>query len=247
MLLHVFTLLLLAFAVSLDGFGVGVTYGLRQIRIPVLSILIIASCSGVIILLSMLFGQWMAGYISPHIAGLIGALILIGIGVLSLFQFFRNKRSESLEEAGSASAAQARVQGHGDVWTAAVNEDASPATAAVIKNATVLQLELRRLGLVIQILRSPQAADVDRSGIISPSEAILLGCALSFDAFGAGLGAALLGFPPLLTALLIAFSSGMFLYLGIRIGFKFSYSSRMKALSFLPGVMLIVMGCFKLL
>lgn len=69
MLLHVVTLLLLAFAVSLDGFGVGVTYGLRQIRIPGLSILIIAGCSGIIILLSMLFGQWMADYISPHIAG----------------------------------------------------------------------------------------------------------------------------------------------------------------------------------
>lgn len=239
MLLHVAALVLLAFAVSLDGFGVGVTYGLRQIRIPLLSILIIACCSGIIILLSMLFGQWMGEYISPHLAEVVGALILIGIGVFSLLNFMRRRRQEQAEVCLHSLPDRQAQPGS--------ERKPTPDQGALAAGATVLRLELRKLGLVIEILRSPQAADVDRSGIISPSEAVLLGCALSLDAFGAGLGAALLGYPPLATALLIAFASGLFLYCGIRIGFRFSYSDRMKALSFLPGVVLIIMGCFKLL
>lgn len=46
MLSPLFSLLLLAFALSLDGFGVGITYGLRKMKIPLLSVLIISLCSG---------------------------------------------------------------------------------------------------------------------------------------------------------------------------------------------------------
>ena len=53
---HAASLILLAFAVSLDGFGVGVTYGLRRIRIPVLSVVIIALCSGIVVWVSMQIG-----------------------------------------------------------------------------------------------------------------------------------------------------------------------------------------------
>jgi putative Mn2+ efflux pump MntP len=45
-MLPVISLLILAFAVSLDGFGVGVMYGLRKIRIPLVSIGIISLWSG---------------------------------------------------------------------------------------------------------------------------------------------------------------------------------------------------------
>ena len=40
------SVLLLALAVSLDSFGAGLNYGLRNIKIPIGSILIIALCSG---------------------------------------------------------------------------------------------------------------------------------------------------------------------------------------------------------
>ncbi|XEC93312.1 sporulation membrane protein YtaF [Paenibacillus tarimensis] len=231
MLMHLVSLFTLAFAVSLDGFGVGVTYGMRKIRIPVLSVIIIAGCSGVVIYTAMQFGALVAGYLSPAVARMIGAAILIGIGGFALVQFWRNRFSE---KDGSA------VQ-HKDEPEAPEQTDAE-ATG----DRAVLNLELKRLGLVIQILRTPQAADVDRSGTISASEALLLGFALSLDAFGAGLGAALLGFSPLLTSVLIAVASGTFLLCGMHIGFLFSASHRMKMLSLLPGLILVVMGIIKL-
>lgn len=219
-------MLALAFAVSLDGFGVGVTYGLRKIRIPFLSVCIIACCSGIIIWLSMQAGGWLGGFVSETAAKLIGAGILIAIGCWALIQLKIGKRSRDSEE--PAEHAEVREQ-------------------AATGPMTILKLELKRLGLVIQILRKPQTADVDRSGIISASEAVMLGVALSLDAFGAGIGAALLDLPAVLTSLVIAVSSAVFLISGTRIGMRFSSNRRMHALTVLPGILLIMLGIMKLL
>jgi putative sporulation protein YtaF len=225
MLAPVASMVLLSFAVSLDGFGVGLTYGVRKIRIPVSSILIISACSGLIILLSMMVGVALTSWMSPHGASLVGAVILIGIGVWALVQFLR---SGEPAESGDP-------------------EAASPAVpTGEMPQKPVLTLELRVFGIMIQILRTPSAADVDRSGIISAGEAFLLGTALSLDAFGAGIGAALVGFPPLLTAMLIAASSGFFLWTGTRVGFWAAGWRWVRRLSMLPGVILITMGIFKL-
>lgn len=88
---------------------------------------------------------------------------------------------------------------------------------------------------------------MDKSGNISASEATLLGLALSLDAFGAGIGAALIGFVPLLTASVISISSGSFIALGLRIGFRYAEMTWMKKLSILPGCVLILMGLLKML
>lgn len=230
MIAHLVSLIVLAFAVSLDGFGVGVTYGLRKIRIPILSVFIIACCSGFIIWLSMQAGGWLGEYISESAAKLIGAVILIAIGCWALYQLARSKGDE-----GDAEAQEEKA------------EKAVTAGAAALETAQLLKLELKRLGLVIQILRTPQAADVDRSGIISASEAVMLGVALSLDAFGAGLGAALLGLPALLTSVVIAAASAIFLVTGTQLGLRFSAKRGMQALSYLPGILLIMMGIMKLL
>lgn len=235
MIAHLVSMIVLAFAVSLDGFGVGVTYGLRKIRIPFLSIFIIACCSGFIIWLSMQAGEWLGNFISESAAKLIGAAILIAIGCWALFQLTRSRSGDDGE------AAKAELQGSG----AAQAPEAELGSA--VEAAQLLKLELKQLGLVIQILRTPQAADVDRSGIISPSEAVMLGVALSLDALGAGLGAALLGLPALLTSIVIAAASAIFLVTGTQLGLRYSSRRGMLALSYLPGILLIMMGIMKLL
>ncbi|WP_426452090.1 sporulation membrane protein YtaF [Paenibacillus sp. S-38] len=221
------SLLLLALAVSLDGFGVGVTYGLRRIRIPLLSIVIIAACSGGIIYASMGIGVLLLNFVNPSAARLIGALILICIGIWALVQMLLQRDEEDTDSGVEQPAASAAD---------------TPASAKEI-----LYIELRRFGLVIQILRTPQAADVDRSGNISSYEATLLGVALSLDAFGAGVGAAMLGFTPWLTAAVIAVASGTFLAVGLRIGYRYAGLPWVRKLAVLPGFVLIVMGIMKLL
>ncbi|WP_054023762.1 MntP/YtaF family protein [Bacillus sp. FJAT-28004] len=239
MFAHVVSLLVLAFAVSLDGFGVGVTYGLRRIRIPLLSVFIIACCSGLIIYLSMQVGGLLTTFLSEFVARLIGACVLMLIGVWALLQLRRGKQQNNEMNVTADTAVQESA--------AAAEAGAKTHAGEIASAALVVMVELKRLGLVIQILRTPQSADVDKSGTISASEAIMLGVALSLDAFGAGLGAALIGLPSLLTALTIAAASALFLVGGIRFGFRFSAWKGMQTLALLPGVLLIMIGIMKLL
>ncbi|CAM2963914.1 sporulation membrane protein YtaF [Paenibacillus sediminis] len=223
MLPHIISLVALAFALSLDSFGVGITYGLRKMKIPLISILIISACSGLIIYASMQLGVLLSNVISERAASSVGAVILIGMGCWSLFQLL-TQREVSLEHPQTM--------------------DTEFSTS---NDKTVFSLEIRKLGLVIQILRTPSAADVDRSGTISTVEAMWLGMALSLDAFGAGLGVALLGFQPLWTALTIALFSGMFIVLGMKMGFRVAKETWIRRFTALPSLLLILIGIIKLL
>jgi putative Mn2+ efflux pump MntP len=243
-----FSLLLLAFALSLDGFGVGITYGLRKMKIPLLSVLIISLCSGVVICVSMQVGVLLAKVVSPHAASEVGAVILVLMGCWSLVQMLMQKEKEQTgerkvdsEENVLSTKAWAEVA----VDTEDVAEHVAMAPEQV--KSAVFSLELRRLGIVVQILRTPSSADMDDSGSISSMEAILLGIALSLDAFGAGLGAALLGFNPIWTSLTIALFSGTFLLLGMKTGLRFAGNYWMKHAAALPALLLITMGILKLL
>jgi putative sporulation protein YtaF len=205
------SLVLLAFAVSLDSFSVGFTYGLRKMKIPFKSIVIIACCSALTLLLAMGVGSTIATVLSPTVAEKIGGLVLVGIGAWVLFQFFKPSKqsTEQLEE------------------------------------KVLLKFEIKSLGVVINILRKPMVADFDKSGTITGIEALMLGLALSLDAFGAGVGAALLGYSPWLMAIFVAVMSSLFVTLGIYSGRTFSEIKWVQKFSFLPGVMLIVIGIWK--
>ncbi|KHL93239.1 membrane protein [Paenibacillus sp. IHB B 3415] len=242
MLSPLLSLLLLAFALSLDGFGVGITYGLRKMKIPLLSIMIISLCSGVVICVSMQVGVLLAKVVSPHAASSIGAVILVLMGCWSLFQMLTQKeKGQGEAELGAGDGLPDRQALLETATAAAIEEEAEPLKPAVFS------LELRHLGVVIQILRTPSSADMDASGSISSMEAMVLGIALSLDAFGAGLGAALLGFSPVSTSLMIAVFSGTFLLLGMKTGLRLSGSYWMKHAAVLPALLLIAMGIMKLL
>jgi putative sporulation protein YtaF len=202
---------------------------LRKIKIPVLSVLIIALMSGLVFFAAMQIGVAVTVYIPAGVAKTAGAVILIGLGFWAVIQMRRSGESgESETDAAASGEKQEDEQENGQV-------------------ARVLSIELKRLGLVIQILRTPSAADMDRSGNISAMEAAWLGLALSLDAFGAGIGAAFIGYTPLLTSAVIAVASGSFILGGLRFGFMYSNVQWIRKLSVLPGCILMLMGLFRLM
>ncbi|MDE5412341.1 sporulation membrane protein YtaF [Alkalihalobacterium chitinilyticum] len=219
-MVEIFSLLLLALAVSLDSFGVGLTYGLRKMKLPFKSLLFIAFCSAASILLAMTFGNWIQRYLSPQFAEALGGIILILIGAWALYQVFRPTKNADEEE---------------------------EAVPKKVDDKVLINLEIKMLGLVIRILRKPMEADIDKSGTITGREAILLGVALSLDAFGAGIGAALIGFSPWLMALTVAIMSASFVTFGMKSGYRFSDSYVMKKFSFIPGLLLIILGVWSLI
>lgn len=230
------SILVLAFALSLDSFGVGMSYGIRRMRLPWTSVIVIAFCSGLVLLVSMQIGRWLMTWISPDFASHIGALILIVIGTFAIVQFIRTSNEEG--KAQSQDANVPNLNAHDEEGT--VSDSSGTPTP-------VLQVQLRRLGIIVQILRTPAAADIDRSGTISATEAAWLGAALSLDAFGAGIGAAMIGYPTFWTVLFISLFSGTFLKLGLQLGNIVAVRwSWVRKLSFLPGCVLILMGIMKL-
>ncbi|TWI56999.1 sporulation membrane protein YtaF [Halalkalibacter nanhaiisediminis] len=211
-MIEIFSLLALALAVSLDSFGVGLTYGLRKMKLPLRSLFFIAGCSAISILIAMLFGTMIQAYLSPRVAESLGGIILILIGAWALYQVFRPAKS----------------------------------TEKTREDEVILNFEIKMFGVVIRILRKPMVADIDNSGTITGREAIFLGIALSLDAFGAGIGAALIGFSPVGMAISVAVMSALFVTLGMKSGFRFSDSEWVKKCSFIPGLLLIILGVWSL-
>ena len=200
------------------------TYGLRKIRFPWWSLFVVTVCSATTILLAMQLGTWLSGYVSMALAKDVGAVILIGVGSFAIYNMITQKEKEPFDESGVT---------------------ATETAAEEPVEQTVLHLELKKAGLVIQILRTPSSADVDRSGDISAKEALILGFALSMDGFGAGIGASLVGFHSLQTAATIALMNLLFIYTGIRVGTRYADLKLFRKLAFLPGVMLILIGISK--
>lgn len=206
------SLFLLAFAVSLDSFSVGLTYGLRNMFIPLKSIVIISLCSAASLICSMMLGKGIAHFFSPELTEKLGGFILVFLGAWVLYQFFRSDEGASAQK----------------------------------EEKMLWKLEIKSFGVVIHILKKPTAADFDQSGSITGIEALMLGLALSLDAFGAGIGAALLGYSPIYLALIVVLMSSSFLLMGIRCGKVLSRLKWMKAFSFIPGVVLIMIGIWRL-
>ncbi|WP_286143808.1 MULTISPECIES: sporulation membrane protein YtaF [unclassified Bacillus (in: firmicutes)] len=214
-MVNMLSLILLACALSLDSCSVGFTYGLRKVKIPLKSIITIASCSGIILMTSMGIGHAITDFFSPIIAKRIGGFVLVCIGLWVLFQFYRSNKGSNIEEKNE-------LEDKGIDW------------------------EFEILGVVVKILKKPTTADIDRSGSINGLEAMLLGFALSLDAFGAGIGASLLGFSPLLTAIVTSTASALFLLFGMKLGNVLSKTLWLQKLTFLPGVFLILIGLMKM-
>lgn len=210
-MVHSLSLLLLAFAVSLDSFSVGFTYGLRNMKIPLKSIAVISACSAIVLMVAMMIGSVLEGIFEPEIAEKLGGFVLIILGAVVLYQFFRDDKTTILQH-----------------------------------EKIILNFEIKSLGIVINILKKPMSADFDHSGTITGIEAVMLGLALSMDAFGAGIGAAMLGFSPLYLAITVAVMCLVFVYSGMKIGSYFSENGWMQKFSIVPGILLIIIGVFKL-
>jgi len=76
---------------------------------------------------------------------------------------------------------------------------------------------------------------------------VWLGAALSMDAFGAGIGAALIGLPAGIPPLVVGAAGAAFLVLGLRAGTKANgRRAAAKTMSVLPGLILIILGFLRL-
>lgn len=217
--------LLMAFALSLDGFGVGLSYGLRRIRLQFSSLLVIAFCTVLAMGISMLFGNWVTFWLKFIPAQLVGAIIILSLGTFQLIRAMFNTEDKV-------------------PITQAVPVMASINQTVVIEQP-IFRIQIRFLGLIVQVMRNPDSADIDGSGEISLKESILLGSALAMDAFASGIGAALAGMT-LSVIGIVALTQLIMIRFGQVLAGKIPEILMHKA-KLLPGMVLILVGLGKLI
>lgn len=213
----VWATIIFATALSLDGFGVGISYGIRRIKIPLKSLLVICLSSALALALSMFAGNLIANFFSEKVAETLGGIALLLVGSWLVIQAWAHR----LEPENG--------------WE---SSDNTP--------FTVFKLTIPGLGLVIKILKEPAKADFDRSGEISINEAVFLGFALAMDALGAGLGAAMMGFSPILTPLAAGITKFFLVTLGLFLGSQSRITRLQGSLTFLPGMIIMFLGAVKM-
>jgi putative sporulation protein YtaF len=92
--LELLAVLLFALAVSSDGFMVGIAYGFRKIKLPVMSLLLICVASATAVTAAMLVGKGLTSFLNPVAASRLGASTIMFIGLFFLVQSFRQKLGE---------------------------------------------------------------------------------------------------------------------------------------------------------
>lgn len=114
---------------------------------------------------------------------------------------------------------------------------------------TLFKWMIKPLNITVQILRNPDAGDVDRSGIIDIKEAVLIGSALSIDAIGVGVSSALAGLSNWYIPLVVGVTQLIFLSSGLFAGKNLKSFKQIdeRYTSIIPGTILIVLSFLRLL
>jgi putative sporulation protein YtaF len=93
--------LMFGLAVSADGFMVGIAYGIKRIKIPFLSLILIACASSLAVTFSMICGKGLAAVLSPSWTSILGTAMLIIIGLYFLLQTVK-ERINKIEAPGDS-------------------------------------------------------------------------------------------------------------------------------------------------
>ena len=96
--LDIGTLIFFAIALSLDAFSAGFTYGLRKIKIPLLSYCVLICTSMLIVGISVFCGSAVSQFIPDVWSEKLGGIILVGIGLLWLIRLRKNKKDNNQQE-----------------------------------------------------------------------------------------------------------------------------------------------------
>jgi Predicted membrane protein len=175
--------------------------------------------------LSILAGGLLAGFLPKQAGTIIGAVIL---GLIGLFYIVK-----ALKKGGSPPPP----------------EELPPEPCEPGEPKPLFSLMIKPLGITMQILKNPDAGDMDSSGSIDPKEAFFMGLALSVDALGAGIGSSLMGIAAWYYPFVVGGLQLVFLCGGLLAGkyLKEKIPLREVSMSVLSGMILIVLSLFKLM
>lgn len=87
---------ILSLSANLDTFSLSVSYGIKKIRIPFFSNILISLLTTLGTFLSMEFGFFIRNLIPSWIANALGGISMMGIGIWFLIDYFRNSCKDEI-------------------------------------------------------------------------------------------------------------------------------------------------------
>lgn len=219
-----FNVLILAFSSSIDSFGIGITYGLRKIKLSFLSSITLFIISILITSSSILIGKNLNYILPQFITSLIGSLLLILMGSLILFQVINKKENKPISKFQTSN------------------------SFAYGESQKIYKFFIKFLGITIQIIKDPISSDLDNSKKIDIKEATYLGITLSIDSFCIGIGSSILGISSILFPILVSIFQIIFLSLGRLFAIKVGQNTKIpdNTWNLVSGILLIFIGISKL-
>jgi len=145
--MNLFYVLLLGFAVSIDGFVAGIAYGLKNICMPMTSLLIVGITTILCTSAAMATAYILGTFINTHLAILLGALVLIMIGLFSLFQEYLTKDAIDYSTNGGGVSPKLTFS----IGRLVVNIMADPEKADVDQSQLINPLEALFLGVALGV------------------------------------------------------------------------------------------------
>lgn len=223
MLLNV---ILLSLSSSVDSFGIGITYGLRKLKISNISKFVLCVISIIATSFAILVGSNLSYLLTPLFTKLLGSFILITIGFTIIFQILKSKKP--------------------DKQTSMLADKNEQISQNIEKK--VYKFFIKFLGITIQIIKDPISSDFDSSSKIDTKEAFYLGIALSIDSFCIGIGSSILGFNLILFPILVAIFQLIFLSIGTIIGKNLNNASKIpnNIWNLISAILLIIIGFSRL-
>ncbi len=143
--MNFFYVLLLGLAVSIDGLMAGVAYGLRSIRIPFSSFLIVGAVTTTASALAMGAAAILGRYIDTFLAMILGGILLVLLGAWNIFQQYLTKDVPAYEVEGEVTVGKLTFS----VGRLVISIMAKPESADVDRLGVISPLEAVFLGLAV--------------------------------------------------------------------------------------------------
>lgn len=213
--------ILLAISLSMDALGIGVSYGLRGKKVPLLPKVIISLISLAFTAAAIGIGNIIVLFLPDQLAKLIGSGMLGVLGVVIIIQALSKKEGE-VEPEPEGQRPQRKI------W----------------------KIALKPLGLTIKIIRNEiygNGSKAYSAAIMGIRESLYMGVALSIDSFGAGISSAVSGINNFFVPVMVGLCQFIFLSLGIFCGQKLTSIKKAdpKIFMLLSGAILVVLAIIR--
>ena len=221
-----FNSLFLAISSSIDSFGIGITYGIKNTKISYMAKVVLFFISFIVSIFSIWVGSILKNIIPIFLVSYIGSFMLICMGCFICFQAIKKDKVQNKHIGNDFNNFDALNN---------FNEE------------KIYSFFIKFLGITIKIIKNPISSDFDNSNTIDTKEALFLGVALSLDSFCIGISGSMIEINSFIFPFAIGFFQLLFMSLGNFLGHKLFKISKIpdNVWSIISGFLLIIIGFCK--